>query len=299
MADPDTPDRPLVITERDMLGALQVLERASEDPDVLIVLSDEEILALDGPDSLRALGSPFLDQDHIDRDTASATALRGLIARRMVNPTDQAREPEGEILVGEGDPVSRLLQLERGLAGVLLLRRIPEEMLIIERVASDVRTRLGLYAFPDGVLEEFVAADGFHHFCAPSRDVLTDRVADFVDPHGTAAEDGEVEEVAVSRIDALEGIEDVRVFSTLTRIGASGARRASVLVLTDRVRVLDNGDGDPADLPVDALLPVSDVSGTSLREILGALLPEAPDRDPDEASSSPSPSPGRAPAPNQ
>ena len=77
--------------------------------------------------------------------------------------------------------------------------------------------------------------------------------------------------------DALEGIEDVRVFSTLTRIGASGARRASVLVLTDRVRVLDNGDEDPAGLPADALLPVSDVSGTSLREILGALLPEAPD----------------------
>lgn len=271
-------DAGLVATERDMLGALEILQQADADPDVLLVLSDEEILALDGADALRALGSPYLDQEHVHRETAGATAMRGLIARRLVNPTDQAREDEGELLVGEGDPTDRLIQLERGLAGVLTLRRIPEGMLVLDRLASELRTRLGLYFFPDGgVLEEFVAADGFHHFCTPTRESLPARLAAFVDAHEVADRDGEVEEIGAREVTELEGLEDTRALTTLTAVGDDGARRASVFVLSDRVRVVDNGAEDPAELPADAVLAISDVSPEGLQQVIASLLPPEPE----------------------
>lgn len=277
---PDAPpSSPLVVSERDMVGALAILERADKDPDILMVLSDEEILALDGEDSLRILGSPYLDQESVHRETAGATAMRGLIARRLVNPTDQAREEEGELLVGEGDPADRLIQLELGLAGILTLRRIPEAMLTIERVASEVRTTLGLHFFPDGVLEEFVAADGFHHFCAPTREALPSRLAEFVDPHGCAGEDGDVEEMTIAMITSGAGLEDTRALSTLTSVTDHGAHRATVLALSDRVRVIDNGTADPAELQPEDLVAISDVSSVALEEIISALLPETPDGD--------------------
>lgn len=275
--DAPTPaDRPLAVTERDMLGALQVLELASEDPRVQLVLSDEEILALDGEESLRALGSPYLDQDAVHRETATATALRGLIARRMVNPTDSGREDEGELLIGEGDPTARLIQLERGLAGILTLRRIPEGMVVVERMASGVRTTLGLYVFAGGVLEEFVAADGLHHFTVPRREDLPARLAEFVDPHGTAREDGPVEEISIAQVTSLDGLEDTRSVATITCLDEGPARRATVFALSDRVRLVDNGtleSGEEAP-EVQTLLAISDVSPASLREILGGLLPQ-------------------------
>lgn len=278
------PSSPLVVTERDMLGALEILERSSADPDVLLVLSDEEILALDGEAGLRILGSPYLDQEQVHRETAGATAMRGLIARRLVNPTDQGREEEGDLLVGDGDPDGRLIQLELGLAGILTLRRTPEAMLTVERIASQVRTTLGLHFFPGGVLEEFVAADGFHHFSAPAVDALPARLAEFVDPHGCAAEDGEVEERTVAEVSSLQGLEDTRALSTLTAVDDQGARRATVFALSDRVRVVDNGTEDPAEATADDLLAISDVSATTLQEILATLLPaEEPQSAPADA----------------
>lgn len=281
-ADPDAPT--FTVTERDMLGALQLLALADEEAEVQYVLSDEELLALDGPDALRVLGSPYLDQDGVDRDTAAATALRGLIARRIVNPTDQAREDEGDLLIGEGDPTSRMIQLERGLAGLLALRRIPEAMVIIERMASEVRTTLGLYFFPDdGVLEEFTASDGFHHFTVPTRAGLAARLTQFVDPHDCAATDGEVEEISVAEVTSLEGLEDTRALSTITSIGGEDASRATIFALSDRLRVVDNGpaDDEGADPSPETALAISDVSPDSLREILETLLPELPTDEPD------------------
>lgn len=265
-----------VITQRDMLGALQILEKASADPDVLLVLSDEEILALDGIDALTVLGSPHLDQEAVHRETASGTAIRGLIARRMVNPTHEAREEEGDVLIGKGDPSDRLIQLERGLAGILALRRIPEAMVIIDRVSSDLRVKLGLYFFPDGgVLEEFVSTDGFHHFCAPTFDALAQRLPGFVDPHEAAGADGEVEEISVAGVMALEGgLEDTRTLSTVTCVGGGPSRYATVFALSDRVRVVDNGTGDPTQASAGTVLPISDVSRETLGEIIASLLPD-------------------------
>lgn len=267
------PSSPLVVTERDLAGALAILERADQDPDILMVLSDEELLALDGEASLRILGSPYLDQEQVHRETAGATAMRGLIARRLVNPTDQAREEEGDLLIGEGDPSDRLIQLELGLAGILTLRRTPEALLTIERVASQVRTTLGLHFFPGGVLEEFVAADGFHHFCVPTLASLPSRLAAFVDPHGSAGDDGDVQEMTVAAVTSLEGLEDTRALSTLTSVNDQGARRATVFTLADRVRVVDNGTEDPAGTQPGDLLAISDVSASTLEQIIESLLP--------------------------
>lgn len=272
--DATAPSHQLTITERDMLGALEVLERASDDPDVLLVLSDEELLGIDGDESLTALGSPFLDREGVDRETAAMCGLRGLIARRMINPTDQAREDEGELLVGEGDPSTRLIQLELGLAGIVSLRRIPEAMIVVDRIASQVRTRLGVYLFPNGVLEEFVAADGFHHFCVPTREVLTERISEFVDPFATAADDGEVQEIAAADVDSLHDLGDTRTLSTITVVSPENSHRATIFELSDRVRVLDNGDADPDTVEGDDLLQISDVSAASLRGIVESLLPD-------------------------
>lgn len=271
---------PIAVSERDMLGALEVLARASDDPRVFLILTDEEILGLDGRAGLEVLGSPFLDQEGVDAQSAANGAIRSLIARRLVNPLREGRENEGEMITGDGDPSERSVQLERELAGVLTLRRVSRGMLTVTRDASNVVTTLGYYFFPEGgVLEEYVVADGFHHFSVPERSAITERIALFVDPHGAAAQDGPVEPVTDA---ATAGLADTRVMSVLTSVGEDEGRQATVFTTSELVRVLDNGPlGDDAEHAEPA---ISDVSPQTLRALIDTMLPAVEDDAPsDEA----------------
>lgn len=136
------------VTERDAAGAMELLASASEDPELLIVLTDEEIVALAGRDTLSFTGSPYLDQESVDEAAHASAALRSLIARGLVVTVDEAMENEGETVIGEAQ--DRALQIDRPLAGLLMLRSTATAVVHVTRQVAEQMTRLVLHVEADG-----------------------------------------------------------------------------------------------------------------------------------------------------
>lgn len=270
------------ITERDMLGAMEVLSGTAPEPGPLIVLTDEEIMALDGLSALEILGSPHLSQGAVDAEASAAAALRSLVARGMVRTGSaerDERENEGEAVSGDADPSQRPVQLDRRLAGVVTLRRIPEAMVISERTLEGGTTTLAHYFFPrSGVLEEYITVDGFHHFSVPHLDAVAARIQRFVDPFEVADADGEPQSMALQEAASSFDVDDTRSLTVLTAVADEGGRRATIAATSDQVQVLDNGalDRDPS--PTEPV-QISAVSPETLLAVIDTMLPRAEDED--------------------
>lgn len=262
------------ISERDMLGAMEVLATSAPEPDMFLILTDEEIMGLDGASALELLGSPYLSQDVVDADSSAAAGLRSLTARGMVRPGGESRESEGDVVSGPGDPSQRPVQLDRRLAGVLTLRRIPEAMVTTTRMLNGGSTTLAQYVFPqNGVLEEYISVDGFHHFSVPDLSSVPARLRRFVDPFEVAGKDGEPEVVTVQNAASTFDADDTRSLSVVTAVTDGAGRQATVAATSDRVRVLDNGPlGEREPSPTDEV-QISDVSPETLLSILDVLIP--------------------------
>lgn len=272
------------ITERDMLGAMEVLSGASAEPTILLTLTDEEIMALDGASALELLGSPYVSQDEVDAEASAAAALRSLVARAMVFTGTEGREEEGDVLSGPGDPAQRPVQLDRRLAGVIALRRIPEGMVTSQRTLAGGTTTLAHYFYPSGgVLEEYVTIDGFHHFAVPELAAVAERIRAFTDPFEVAGEDGEPQALPLQEaVTALEN-EDTRALTVVTAVTDGASRRATVGATSQAVLVLDNGPLDREPAPTETV-QVSEVSSEALRTVLDVMLPREAD---DEADATP------------
>ena len=263
------------ITERDMLGAMEVLAGTAAEPEPLIVLTDEEIMALDGLSALEILGSPYLSQDAVDAETSAASALRSLVARGMVRTGSAQREEEGEAVSGGADPSQRPVQLDRRLAGVVTLRRIPEAMVTSERTLEGGTTTLAHYFFPrSGVLEEYITVDGFHHFSVPHLDAVAARIQRFVDPFEVADADGEPQSMALQEAASSFDVDDTRSLTVLTAVADEGGRRATIAATSDQVQVLDNGALDSEPSPTRAV-QISAVSPETLLAVIDTMLPRA------------------------
>lgn len=268
-----SPSAEPTITERDMLGAMEVLATTEPAPSVLMILTDEEIMGLDGASALELLGSPYLDQDIVDRTSSSAAALRSLTARGLVRPGGESVEDEGELVSGPEGSVQRAMQLDRQLAGVVTLRRIPDAMVTTSRTLNGGSTTLAHYLFPrGGVLEEFVSIDGFHHFSVPELETVPDRIRRFVDPFEAAGEDGEPETVTTAEVARSVDMDDARSLSVLTAVAEGAGRQATVVATSDRVRVLDNGPLGEETSPHEER-QIADVSPQTLLEVIGVMIP--------------------------
>lgn len=268
-----SPATDVTITERDMLGAMEVLSTSDPDPGMLLVLTDEEIMALDGASALEILGSPYLSQQIVDAESSAAAALRSLSARGMVRPGTEDRENDGEVVSGDGDPEQRPVQLDRRLAGVVTLRRIPEAMVTTARTLSGGSTTLAHYLFPEsGVLEEFITIDGFHHFSVPDLGSVPERIRRFVDPFGAADRDGEPETVTAQAAGDSFDAADTRSLSVITGVTDDAGRQATVFATSERVRVLDNGPLGRTPDPSEEL-QISDVSPATLLDVIDVLIP--------------------------
>lgn len=268
------------ITERDMLGAMEVLSTSDPEPDRLLALTDEEIQALDGSSALTILGSPYLDQGVVDIESSVAAALRSLVARGMVRTGTEERENEGEVVTGQGDPTQRPVQLDRRLAGVLALRHIPEAMVTTERTLSGGTTTLAHYLFPEGgVLEEYITIDGFHHFCVPALGAVPGRISRFVDPFEVAATDGEPQTVPLQHAVTTFDADDTRSLSLITTVTDGASRRVTVAATESAVQVLDNGPLDEAPNPQDEV-EISAVSPETLLALISVLIPRPEEEEP-------------------
>lgn len=264
---------PSLITERDAAGAYELLSSASDEPTVLAVLTDEELLALEGVEGVELAGSPFLEASEFDREQAAAVAARSLIARGLVVLEDAQQETEGDDLVSE-QPSSRAAQLDRTLAGLLTLRTTPLGVLNLTRQVADQATALMVYVFPhDGILEELVTADGFHHFSVPTRDATAGRLAKYVDQGEVAAqEDGPTVTATAAQLEGdsplAQRLQDTRALTVLTSASAQGSTQISVMATADAVFAMDTPES------ADQEVTVRELSSSSLRELITGALPQ-------------------------
>lgn len=260
-----------VVTERDAAGGMEVLSTAAEDPELLLVLTDEEIVALAGRDALSLVGSPYLDQDGVDESAHAQAALRGLIARGLVITTDEARENEGQTIIGEA--LDRAVQLDRPLAGLLMLRSTAGAVVSVTRQVSEQTTRLVLHVESGGgVLEEFVSADGFHRFSVPTPEAAVERAAMYIDPTGSAGDEtGEAVTASIAELDAgggelAEKLADTRTLSVLTAVSADEAMQVTIFATTESLFAMDT----PSES--DAEGTVRELSAADLRALLAEVL---------------------------
>lgn len=257
-------------TERDAGTAFQVLANASDDPEVLAVLTDEEILAVDGVETEQVTDMPFTDQESVDSAVYAAAATRALIARGLL--LTQPEQPEGEPL--EGPAGERSLQLDPTIAGLTTLRRSPVAMLSAHRQVADQLTALFEYAFPaEGMLEELVTADGFHHFSVPTAGAVAGRLVRYIDPDQVASGSTELfrgpMEGLDGRAELTASLDDARAITILT--GVDGPRRFQHTLFTtsDGVIDLDTGGG----VATEQEVTLREVDPAGLRSLIQDLLP--------------------------
>lgn len=264
---------PSLITERDAAGAYELLASATDDPTVLAVVTDEELLALEGVDGAELAGSPFLDASDFDREQAAAVAVRSLIARGLVVLEDSEQETEGEELASE-QSAARAAQLDRSLAGLLTLRSTPLAVLNLTRQVADQTTALMVYVFPrGGILEELVTADGFHHFSLPTRQATPARLARYADQAQVAGnEEGRTVTATAAQLDGegplAQQLQDTRALTVITSASAGGSTQTSVMATSETVFAMETPSRPEEEVSVREL------SSSSLQDLIAAALPE-------------------------
>lgn len=271
-----TPEAEFRITERDMLGAMETLGMAASDPDELMVLTDEELEGLSGPSAHEIVGDPYLSQAVVDRPSATSTALRSLAARHLLAPRGDATENEGDTVSGNGP--ERPYQLDRRLAGVITLRRIPMGMVMCQRTLAGGTTTLVHYLYPaGGVLEEYLTIDGFHHFSVPPADEIAQRIARFVDPFEDASDDGDP--VDSSREELERRIEGARAVTVLTSIVDGEGAQATFFAVPGHMHLVDTGEidsGSTGESDLENAL-IGEIGPESLVTVIDELVPATVD----------------------
>lgn len=174
---------PVPYTREDVAAAAGVLRGTTDgDPELLLVLTDEQIAGLDGEGRPQFAAEPWLAQRPEQREAAAEVALRGLLAAERIH----------EVL----DPATRQRrwQAEPTITGCLLLRRTAPTFTTAERTVQTPQgpevQRLHHYVHEDGVLEEEVTPSGLHRFTPLRAEQAAARLAVVVDRDGVAGAAG-------------------------------------------------------------------------------------------------------------
>lgn len=283
---------------REMLCAASLLTAGAEEAQEVATLLDEELLALDGPETGQFTALPYAEliaPDREQRRLLARTALRSLMVQgRVADEADAAQAEEREARPEAREDVT----LEPSLAAVLLLRRLAADIVWFEREQpQDVQRRyyyllgpLGTEEeageeqapadapVPQAALEEEVTAQGIHVFRIMPRAQVAERVLEFVDPEEVPGADGPARTVATADLlaDPVLGEEvgRARSLTTATRLEreTETIERATFHV-TDRSVLAGQPDADAEHLRI---MPVS---RTTLRALLTELIEPAADED--------------------
>lgn len=211
------------IDQRGLTCAAAVLTSGENDVTAIAVLTDEEILALDGVDTAQFVPMPFLDEkvpSREERELLARTAARILMTRRDVISEVEASEAEERPLAEEN---LRKVTVEPTLTGVLFLRRSSRAVVMFERQVSEQTHRLYYYLHRDGVvLEEEVTADGVHMFTVMPQEKAVPRIHYLIDQAGIGGEDGEALDIPVDQLENHpelgERLADTRAFTMATML---------------------------------------------------------------------------------
>src|SRR5699024_5590862 len=165
------------------------------------------------------------------------------------------------------------MQIDRPIAGLLMLRTTASAVVHITRRVSEQTTRLVLHLEADGgVLEEFVSADGFHRFSVPTPAAAVERMARYIDPHEVAGtESGEPVTAPIAELDAAEGeigerLADTRALSVLTAVSATEASQTTLFATSDALFAMDTPEEGESEATV------GEQSASALRELLADVL---------------------------
>lgn len=172
-------------SQQDADAALAVLADVTDSPREVVILTDEEVVALDGLQNEQLAPTPWLDAQELTREQLGGIALRGLIARRLV--------ALGPTLTPDGTPTGDYeLTAEQSITGALMLRRTAQTLVRMERSSNAGDRWLFAYVHRDrGVLIEDVDPNGLHVFGAttiPGAVEYLRAIANFSDAAGAASE---------------------------------------------------------------------------------------------------------------
>lgn len=277
---------PAPYSGEDVAAAAEVLRGSADgEPELLAVLTDEQIAALDGTDRTQFVAEPWLGERPELREAAAEVALRALLAAERVR----------EVV----DPATgrRRWQAEPAITGCLVLRRTAGTFTTAERTVQTPQgpevQRLHHYVHPDGVLEEEVTPSGLHRFTPLRPEQAAARLAVVVDREGAAggrsegatsdgtasdgaAPDGAAEPVLVRGSELAAGhplaarLAAVRALVVLTAVRAEdgAVRQISVAAGQDEV-LLMQAEGPAAE---DPPLRVRTLDADQVRDLAVELL---------------------------
>lgn len=260
---------------REICAAL-VLSSAEDGPVQMGVFTDEELIALDGLDTVQLVPLPWVvdNEDSVERATAASIALRGLIARRLVLPAELLAEDWDDL----GDDPRRLYAVDP-VQGILELRRRFTSLITFQRMVSEQIYTIVQYVFEgDTLLEEEITADGYHHFHVLPVDSAVDHAVTLLDQDEVAGEDGEPITLKMSAIEehpelgpVLSDTRALTVASLVTRAGE--AEQLTFYATSDRTYV-SRSDQDPSvpEPAEDPELEFVQASTDSLRDVVRSLI---------------------------
>lgn len=257
----------------DVVTSQALLEDVTE-PRGVMVLTDEELLALDGTGHRPVVALPWASEQESADEVLAGVAARSLVARGLLVTAADARKHTNipEAVLGE-----RELVLAQELNGITVLRKVAQGLVSFNRVvADDAGTQqmhhLYYYLQQDGLaLEEEVTPNGMHHFTVLRvAEDARDRVRVLLDAHGAATRNTEAQKIDLSQVseesDLGRILLDARAITSGTSI-ASGSDATTSLVFytaSDRVLLSQPLDGDAEgaslvrEVDADALLEAVD-----------------------------------------
>ncbi|WP_435737812.1 hypothetical protein V5D56_04235 [Cellulosimicrobium sp. PMB13] len=238
----------------------------------VVTLTDEEVTILDGLHHEQLVALPWLDaQEGADRALVGRVALRSLLARGLVVPSDGAAAPgpDGDAQVG--------IEAAPEVTGPLVLRRTAHAILSAERTTALGKHWVYVYLHEDDrVLEEEVAPSGHHAFSVYPLADLSGRLAVFLDPATKAVLDGRSQTFTVEEFTAqaatVPEISDAVAVTTLAgvRAGSDVLVQVSVYATPDGVYVVRGGEHGTDGAPVT--LTLSEIGAATVRRLPLELL---------------------------
>lgn len=191
---------PFTWAESDLEAALAVLGRAAVPPTEALVLTDEEIVALDGLQHSQVVPTPWFDTQEVEPNVLAAIALRGLTARRLVR-LNHLEDDDG---VATGQV---MLSATEEITGVLMLRRTAQDVVRLERRSASGSRWVYAYAHQGrGVLLEDIDPDGLHLFGVTTPEGARDYLGSVANPYDAEGVAGESEWYSEAEFEALENV---------------------------------------------------------------------------------------------
>lgn len=262
--------------DRRLICAALVLDAAADGPAQMGVFTDEELIALDGLDTVQLVPLPWIadNEETVERRISASIALRSLIARRLVLPAELLADDWDDL----GDDPRRLYAADP-VQGILTLRRSFTSLITFQRMVSEQIYTVVQYVYDgDTLLEEEITADGYHHFHVVPVHSAVDHAVTLIDQDEVAGEDGEPITLRMSAIEehvelgpVLSDTRALTVASLVTRAGE--AEQLTFYATSDRMYVSrSDQDVTTSETAEDPELEFVQASTSSLRDVVHSLI---------------------------